>query len=718
MQLSPLTPPAPLSQPLPSLRERGETLGCCRNVFLALPLLLAAAAAAEPADESNDGEGPEITVQEELLVEDRVPYLPRTATTASKTETPFERLPVSVSALSHDMLRDRNALVLGDALASVPGVHAQSNSGVHDLFFIRGFDSLSSGLVMTDGAPEPEAIFYQLYNVERIEVVRGPSGFLYGGNPIAGAVNLVRKRPTGGTHTRVEAMFGDHSSRQITLDLNYGRPDGGAGLRLNGLSHTSNGHRDDKESEVVGINPVYTFRAGRRTAVTVSADVLSSEFSPDAGIPLLFGEIPDVPRQRSYQTPFDVSDQDLLRLRLDVDSRLGELTLRNKTYVTVLDWQSKGTLLQGAFPDLSGGVSVFRTRNVLDDRQRFLGHQVDLLVSRTTGSVRHELLAGLELAHLSDDLQLDFGLLPQVDLFDPVETAPADDVLLPGFGITARARTFIAAPYVLDTLHLSERWQLFLGGRFDVVDFEDAAADQSLDDSRFSPFAGLLFAPSKHLSLYANYSEAFSPPSTTVPAGQRDSEEGRNLEAGLKASLGGLRLALGLYRLEKDNIAIVDATGVAARLGAQQSTGAELELAGSAGELHWTLSYAYTDAELTRFRELDPIFGVIADHSGNTPPYAPEHLASLWIHQRFRGGLRLAGGARYVGEQFIAPDNRFAIDDYLTVDALVSLEYHRWGARIHLRNLTEEDYEGRGFGNSSVLPADGFNIMWGLHFDL
>ena len=94
-------------------------------------------------------------MEEELLVEGRAPYLPETSSTFTKSRTPLRLLPASVSSLSHALLRDRNALVLGDALTNVPGVNAQSNSGVHDLFFIRGFESLSSSLVMTDGAPEP-----------------------------------------------------------------------------------------------------------------------------------------------------------------------------------------------------------------------------------------------------------------------------------------------------------------------------------------------------------------------------------------------------------------------------------------------------------------------------------------------------------------------------------------------------------------------------------
>ena len=671
------------------------------------------------ADAGATAAEPRMTIREELLVEDRAPYLPETVSTASKTTTPIRLLPASVSALSHALLSDRNALVLGDALTNVAGVNAQSNSGVHDLFFLRGFDSLSSSLVLTDGAPDPEATFYQLYNVERVEVIRGPAGFLYGGNTLAGTVNMVRKRPFGGSEGRLGALFGSHATAQTTLDMNYGAESGRIGFRLNGLWRTSDGYRDDKESDVFAVNPVFSFVVSDNTAITFSADFLESDFSPDAGIPLLFNEIPGVPRERSYQTPFDFSEQEQTRLRLDVTHRVGaRLTVHNKTYFSALDWRSKGTLITGAFPNFAGGVDVFRVRNVLDDRQEFAGNQLDAVFTVDAGSVSHKIVAGVEVARLTDDLRLDVGFLPSIDLVDPVETAPETDVLLPGFGTTADARTVVVAPYVLDDVTFAERWHLFLGARFDSLDFEDDAVGLSKSDSQLSPFVGALFAPTETLSVYANYGESFSPPSTLVAGEDREPEEARQIEVGVKHQLAGgkLRTTLAFYRLEKEKIAIVDATGVTAQLGDQESRGIELEISGSPRRsLNWTFSYAYTDAELTRFTEVDPFFLVIVDRSGNAPAYTPEHLANLWISRRFDSGFGLSGGARYVSEQFIDEDNAFSIDAYVTLDALVSYERPRWGARVHLRNLTDEEYEGRGFGSASVLPADGFNVMGGVH---
>jgi outer membrane receptor protein involved in Fe transport len=138
-------------------------------------------------------------------------------------------------------------------------------------------------------------------------------------------------------------------------------------------------------------------------------------------------------------------------------------------------------------------------------------------------------------------------------------------------------------------------------------------------------------------------------------------------------------------------------------------------------------SYAFNDAELTRFAEqqivgvdpmtMVPIF-VTFDRSGNAPSFAPENLANLWISKRFNGGWGVAGGARYIDSQFIAADNSFAIDSALVLDGSVSYRRNSWRVNLHLKNLTDEEYELRGFGSDSVIPASPFAVYATIGLDL
>ena len=138
-------------------------------------------------------------------------------------------LPLSVAVVGRPLLDEQAALVLGDALENVSGVNVATGFGVFDFFVIRGFDSLSSGLVLTDGLPEPESTFYPLYNVRQVEVLKGPASFLLGGNPLAGAVQLDRKQPQAKTFADVALGYGRYGTFEAALDANAATDDGEAG---------------------------------------------------------------------------------------------------------------------------------------------------------------------------------------------------------------------------------------------------------------------------------------------------------------------------------------------------------------------------------------------------------------------------------------------------------------------------------------------------------
>ena len=175
---------------------------------------------------------------------------------------------------------------------------------------------------------------------------------------------------------------------------------------------------------------------------------------------------------------------------------------------------------------------------------------------------------------------------------------------------------------------------------------------------------------------------------------------------------------------EKTTSPIPDSSGVLRRQGDQRSRGLELEVSASTVDgWHALAAYALNDAELTRFADqvlvgLFPPTYLTIDRSGNTAAFAPRHLLSLWAQKRFSGGLGLGLGVRYVGTQFIAENNAFAIDDYVIVDAYASLERGGWRASLRFENLTDTRYETRGFGTSSVIPGKPFAFYATLQLSL
>ncbi len=630
--------------------------------------------------------------------------------------------PASVGIVTADTIAALDANVLGDALGAVAGVNVQSGFGVHDLFYIRGFESLTNGLVLTDGAIEPEVSFYNLYNVERVETLKGPAAFLYGGSPLSGAVNLVRKTPQFRDYAEFGVSYGAFQTSRGTVDVGWS--DGAeVALRLNGLWRDSEYYRDDKENNTLAVNPSLRWRADENVTVDLSFEYAELEYMSDSGLPLVSGGLPPaVPRTQSYQSPFDGSDQTTLRARFDLTADLSDsVTLRNKTYFTALDWLSTGTLFTGTTSNDTGSWEASRLLASLDDEQRAQGNQLEVTALFDTGALSHSVLAGLELAQLTDRFTLETSLLPNIDVFAPVETATAPLHALPGQGQAVDATTHVAAPYIVDRVALSERVQVFFGGRHDWLDYEDDVSGQQRDYAEFSPMLGAVYAHTEDLSLYANYGRAFAPPSTRV-IGDVDAEESEQFELGVKhiAMDGKARGALAVYSLERD-ITIPDSVQITQQLGVQRSRGVEAQLEARPDDtLSVAVAYALNDAEYTEFMqhfivqtEQGPIEGSV-DRTGATPAFAPQHMLNVWAQKRLDNGLGVSLGARYVGEQFIAEDNVYIIDSVLTLDAGVSYAYDDVSWRLNVRNLTDREYATRGFGATSVIPADPLAVYSSL----
>lgn len=704
-----------------------------KTSFRSIPCLALMGALTLSLPAAGQEQEPAATYEDVLFVEDSLPEVPDSNTIVTKLPLPLLQTPASVGVVAAPLLEEQGSVVLGDALRNISGLNVQTQNGVADYFLVRGFDSVANGLVLTDGAAEPEISFYQLYNIERVEVLKGPGGFLYGANPIAGTVNMVRKQPASGRFVDLGLSGGSFGTASGTLDWNAGG-DGPFAFRLNGLWQDSDGYRDDKPSEVRGINPAFSWRTGDRGVLNVNLEFLDTSYSPDAGLPLVpvFGqspvpvgyEIADVPRERSYQSPFDRSEQETRRAQIDYETEISDrLSLRNKTYYRRLDWLSDGTILNGVIPGFGFGPDqVLRTLILLDDTQEFVGNQLEAVYTVDTGGIGHSLLTGVEVGRYDDRFTLDFSLLPPMSLDNPVETAQGPLFRIPNQAADASSR--VIAPYVIDRISFSDRFQLIAGARWDSIDYEDEVTGTSRDFSQVSPILGLVFSPAPSLSFYANAGRSFAPPSSRV-VGELRPEEGRQVELGTKAELWGGRLqtTFALYELERENVAIPDLTGFIQQLGTQRSRGAELELAAEPLRgLRTLFSYAWNDSELTRFSEIvrtgfGPNDFVVLDRSGNASAFAPEHIANLWVSKKL-GSLGIGAGGRYLSEQFIAEDNAFELDPTFEVNASLSYDFAGWGLNLHLRNLTDEEIFTRGFGNTSVIPAPGFSIYGGFEYRL
>ncbi len=659
----------------------------------------------------------ELARQETITVEDRAEILAEDSAVVSKIPMPLLETPASVSVVTAATIEERDARVMGEALVNVPGATVQPSSGVFDIFVIRGYDSLNTGLVLMQQVAEPESTFYQLYNVERMDVLRGPGSHVYGATPMTGAINLVRKTP-GTDVLDVSLSAGSFATYRAMVDYGSGSEDDGFAFRVNGLYGQSDGYRDRTDWETWGINPTLQWWIAEESSLLLDVEYLSNDYKPDAGVPVRDDSDFGVPRTQSYASPFDTSDQEVTRVRLDWEGgTIGRWGLRNRLYFTDLEWQSRGTVFFGTFP--LPEETVIRTLAGLDNQQTALGTQFEA----TRFSDRNDLMIGAEISRRTDEFTIDIGVVPTIAVYDPVETATELPPPIEDFGQRGDARSDQIAPYVMDRFMPTERLSLLVGGRLDTLDYRDPVNGVSRDDTEFSPFLGVNWLFGEALSVYGQYSEGFSAPSSRVFE-DRKPEESQQIEAGLKGQWlsGRLFANLAVYELSVDNLAIFDDNGVTAQLGNQRSRGVEFELIGSpARGWRYHVAYGYTDAVLTRFTEaiqvgfFPPEF-VTIDRSGNRPGFAPEHAADAWFARYYENGFGWGAGARYISEQFIAEDNVFLIDSVTTVEAMLTYRWQNYRFSLNGRNLTDESYFRRGFGGTSVIPADGRSVSFTVKF--
>jgi iron complex outermembrane receptor protein len=269
---------------------------------------------------------------------------------------------------------------------------------------------------------------------------------------------------------------------------------------------------------------------------------------------------------------------------------------------------------------------------------------------------------------------------------------------------------------------------LIAGLRYDLINFENSAenylTDRNYND--FSPMLGLSFSPTNNITLFANIGQAYAPPSSQV-VGDQQAERSQQFEMGVKQRYldGRINIDLSFYHLKKDNISIPSTDGITKQLGDQTSKGVETEIrVEPLTDWFLFISYAYTDAELTKFTESIPVgqddngmpIYFVVDRSGNIPEFSPEHIFNFWTTVEITNGLGVGGGIRYLSEQYINVNNVYKLEEALIVDFIT---YYKWDwlkVSLNVKNISDENYELRGFGATSVIPAAPRAVIGKLNF--
>ncbi|MEM9245104.1 MAG: TonB-dependent siderophore receptor, partial [Cyanobacteria bacterium P01_F01_bin.153] len=554
-----------------------------------------------------------------------------------------------------------------------------------------------------------------------------------------GVINLVTEQPL--RESRYELSFRGGNRELLEPSIDFTGPitaDGKVRYRLNALYRNEDYYRDfDTPVERFFIAPVLAFDIGDDSNLTLELEYRYDERPSDFALPAIGDGVADVPFDRAIGDPGDKTTAESFRAGYRFEHNFNEdWKLRNSLYFRRYDTEAELSLARfltgfGLIPtefDASTG-DLFLYPGRLDQFSSSVEIQTNVVGKFNTGSIEHTLLAGIDFFRFRDltsdiltILPPDQSAISQLNIFDPdydaLSSSDPDDLSV---AISNEGRTDNLGVYIQDQIKLRDNLILLAGLRFDNVSQETSGSgllggdtESDRQDTAWTPRVGLVYQPSDDISLYASYSQSFTPNTATTFDGDLiEPERGEQFEVGVRGEFldDKLSINLALFNLEKDNVAIPDPENPSFSIAgeAQRSRGVELDIIGEILP-GWNIvaNYAYLDTELTD--DDDP-------NLGNRLFNAPEHIANLWTTYEFQSGalegLMLGLGFNYVSERFGDLANSFEVDDYFLTNAAITYEKDNWRAAVNFRNLFDIDYIESTTNNrrSEIYPGEGFTVI-------
>jgi iron complex outermembrane receptor protein len=634
---------------------------------------------------------------------------PERSTTAGRIELPLRDVPQSIQVVPQRLIEEQAAIRASEAITNASGVVRGTGFGnTTDEFFVRGF---RVNHIYKDGVSNRFfSGFAELTNVDRIEVLKGPSSALYGQAEPGGIVNIISKRPLFSPRFSFDLQGGSDDFYKFSADLTGPLSDSRtlAG-RLTASYENSGSFREFIETERWFLAPSLRWLASPGVSLTVYGEVLDQNRPPDAGIPVIGRNPVAIPASRNLGEPYEVGEYETYLAggtatfqlpaawALHVTGRHFDV-YDHSIYTFPFPNEDNRTALRYAFEPVSEG----RTSDLT----------VEGTSSGATGGLRHNLLVGFEARWLENSFRNRFAPIDDIDMFAPVHGSPPPS--FPPYEDEPPDETSTVGAYAQDLIDLSQSVKLLAGVRLDRIHDELSAQT----DTAVSPRIGLVYQPTGVVSLYGSYSSAFVPNLGRSFAGDEfDPERSRQVEAGVKLGPSGGRvwLTAAFYHLTRDDVLTgdLDHPGFSLQVGEQRSRGLEVDLTGDFGR-GWsaTLAYAYTDAvvtEDTRIRE------------GNRLANIPEHSGRLWTTYRLRSGraagLGFGGGVAFQGGKQGDVRNTFDVPAFERLDAVVFFEREKWRLSLNAINLLDEEYFEVG-GLNVLLPAPPRGFLLSLGFRL
>lgn len=652
----------------------------------------------------------------------RTGYAAVRTTTAMRTETPLRDTPQSVSIVTRELIADQAMRGMADVVRYIPGITMGQGEGHRDAPTIRGISTTADFYV--DGVRDDVQYYRDLYNVDRVEALKGSNAMIFGRGGGGGVINRATKTAEWAPTRTLTLDGGSFDQRRGALDLGGGMTERVA-VRLNAMGEDSRMFRDGVGFQRWGVNPTATIAAGLNTTVRLGYERFDDRRVVDRGIPSANGIPSSAPIARYF------GDRNASHSRLAanvgtavVEHQAGRVLLRNRSQAAGYD-----KFYQNVFPSsaVSNGRVNLGAYNAGTDRTN-LFNQTEATFKAATGHVGHTVLVGTEFGSQRTRSTRETGYFGSATstavAFDaPVLTTPVT-FRQSQSDANARATLSIASAYLQDQIAVAP-WLQLVGGvrveRFDLR-FHDlgnptpnaqgqplrAAGTLARRDNLVSPRLGAVVKPVESVSLYASSSVSFLPSSgdqfssLTATTQNLRPERFRNEEVGAKWELArGLALTAAAFRLDRDNTLspAPASTGLLVQTGRQRTTGWELGATGTVLP-RWEVAAGF-GTQVARITD-----STSAAPAGRRVPLVPRTQWSLWNKVGVTKAASVGLGVIRQGDMYAAIDNTVRLPAFTRVDAALYYTLTRnLRAQLNVENVLDETYYATSHGNNNIMPG-------------
>lgn len=663
-----------------------------------------------------------------------------------KYTEPLRDTPQTISVLSKEMIEQQGATTLRDVLNNVPGITLTAGEGgapAGDNLTIRGFSARND--IFIDGVRDLGAQSRDPFNLEQVEVVKGPSSSFTGRGSTGGTINLINKLPNMRRSISGTVSAGTSDVKRATIDVNQPLTDSIA-FRFNAMGHDSNyPGREDVQNRRWGAAPSVMFGLGSATRFSAGYFYIEQDNTSDYGIPWVtatnnaLAEYRDRPAPVPRSTFYGFLDRDKERLRSDLVTGRFEHEFNDRIALRSqlrYGYSRRDSIATPPRFNNNNSTVINREMRAWLANDDVVDSQTDVTAKFKTGSVEHSMVFGGSLSYEKNERGFLSAPNSPTTLLDPNpnDTYTGIFTLSPLRGeVTGRSQ----AAYFTDTIRFSKQWEFVGGLRWDRFDADGVNVNTTPEPDVFVPLArvdkilsgraALVFKPIEVGTIYAAYGSSANPSLEGLlysPADVRiDPEKTRTFELGTKWDLFGNKLLLSsaFFRVDKTNARTPDLTNAAVVTldGDVRVSGIEFSATGNITR-NWQVfsGYTFLDSEIVRSNACTrnaagvcTVFTELGKEFTNTP----RHSLNLWATyswDRFFFG----GGPRFVGRRYGNNTNTRVVDSYVVVDALVSFKLTRnIDLRLNANNIGDKYYIDRIGGGHSI-PGAARSILFSTGF--